>query len=63
LIAPRTASGLADSIVGLLGDRDAREALGRRGVAFAGQAMSVGVSAEIVAAVLGEAVGDRALEP
>jgi glycosyltransferase involved in cell wall biosynthesis len=63
LIAPRTASGLADSIVGLLGDRHAREALGRRGVAFAGQAMSVGVSAEIVARVLGEAVGDRALEP
>lgn len=62
LIAPRTAAGLADSIGGLLGDRGAREALGRRGGEFAGQAMSVAASAEVVAAVLQDAVGDHALE-
>jgi glycosyltransferase involved in cell wall biosynthesis len=62
VIAPRTAAGLADSIVGLLADREAREALGRRAAEFASRAMSVGASAEVVARVIQQAVGDHAVE-
>lgn len=47
-VAPRTTGALAEAIQGMLADREGREALGRRGRAFAEQTMSVVRTAAVV---------------